>query len=93
MYLAIIHNVLYLQPGMDTLCLTYNERPFCLCKENDKNGGEICNYMGEVCTYSMFKERHNYYNKVVVKVTFLNLNIRRNTGQSMLLRRITLSVV
>ena len=31
--------------------------------------------------------------KVVVKVTFLNLNTRRNAGQSMLLRRITLSVV
>ena len=28
-----------------------------------RRGGKICNYTGEVCTYSMFKERHNYYNK------------------------------
>ena len=30
---------------------------------------------------------------VVVEVTFLNLNTRRNAGQSMLLRRITILVI
>ena len=51
-------------------------------------GGKICNYMGEVCTYSMF-----IIITVVVEVIFLNLNTRRNAGQLMLLRRIPLSII
>ena len=52
----------YLFTGRQTVCATYKERVFGVCKGNYMKGGKICNYSGELCKYATFKERQRHYN-------------------------------
>ena len=48
--------------GRQTVCATYKERAFSVCKGNYMKGGKICDYSGELCKYATFKERQRHYN-------------------------------
>ena len=55
-------SLLSLHPGRQTLCATYNERMFGVCKGNYTKGETICDYSGELYNYATFKQRHIKYN-------------------------------